>query len=403
VCWYWHACILISGILLVVARRPDAILLPQFYGEDGSLWFADAYNHGWLHSLLWQANGYFALLPRLAAGLALLVPFHLAPLMLNVIGILVQVLPASFLISQRGARLGTLLFRFALSAAYLLLPNAIEIHATVTNAQWHAAVLLFLVLVCPAVSPWDPAVDAVVIILAGMTGPFSLVLMPIAAMVWKSDRTRWGRTRIFLLAGVALAQALSLMGHMRIRENSVGASLERLLDILGGNVFLGAVMGYNSLASTGPHRVNVAAVLIGFGLLAYFVLSVRRIELTLFVLFSLSILGASLYSPVVPAHPAWEALKGTPGGRYWFFPTLAFTWSAIWCSWNSKDEVAKFLASVLLLCMPFAFALDFKLPAYDDLGFRGQAIRFERAPVGERLRMGLLPRPEIISISLVKR
>ena len=34
------------GVLLVILRRPDAVTYPQFWAEDGSSWFADAYNSG---------------------------------------------------------------------------------------------------------------------------------------------------------------------------------------------------------------------------------------------------------------------------------------------------------------------------------------------------------------------
>jgi hypothetical protein len=43
---------------IVIMRRPDAVLSPQFWAEDGKIWFANAHNLGALHSLVLPQNGY---------------------------------------------------------------------------------------------------------------------------------------------------------------------------------------------------------------------------------------------------------------------------------------------------------------------------------------------------------
>src|SRR5580765_2094708 len=61
-------------------KQPQAFRLPQFYAEEGQVFFADAYNDGWV-SLTYTANGYFHLFPRLLANLtlALRVPYAHIP------------------------------------------------------------------------------------------------------------------------------------------------------------------------------------------------------------------------------------------------------------------------------------------------------------------------------------
>ena len=81
-------------VALVVSRRPDVLFHAQFWAEDGKLWYADAYNLGFLQPFLHPAAGYFDTLPRLAALFAQILPFNLAPLALNCIGIVIQILPA---------------------------------------------------------------------------------------------------------------------------------------------------------------------------------------------------------------------------------------------------------------------------------------------------------------------
>jgi len=39
------------AVLAILSRRPDALFRPQFYAEDGAVWYAEAYDFGWLHLL----------------------------------------------------------------------------------------------------------------------------------------------------------------------------------------------------------------------------------------------------------------------------------------------------------------------------------------------------------------
>jgi hypothetical protein len=46
-----HLSVYITAFLVIALRRPDALFHPQFYGEDGAIWFAEAYNYGPLKAL----------------------------------------------------------------------------------------------------------------------------------------------------------------------------------------------------------------------------------------------------------------------------------------------------------------------------------------------------------------
>src|SRR6476469_486413 len=97
--------------LAVISRRPDALLNPQFFAEDGNVWFAEAYNQGWGRALAITHTGYFQPLPRLGAALALVVPLQHAPLIMNIVGLVIQVAPAVFLLSTRAERWAPLRIR----------------------------------------------------------------------------------------------------------------------------------------------------------------------------------------------------------------------------------------------------------------------------------------------------
>jgi hypothetical protein len=68
---WWHRRWLIIvaaslvAFLLIFLRRPDALLNPQFLAEDGTSFYADAYNLGGLRALFLPIAGYLLVSDRL--------------------------------------------------------------------------------------------------------------------------------------------------------------------------------------------------------------------------------------------------------------------------------------------------------------------------------------------------
>ena len=83
--------IAVTGFVIIFSRRPDAILNAQFWAEDGQRWYADAYQFG-LRCLLIpdELGGYFHSVSRLSALTALVFPFYMAPLVMNLFAIALQ-------------------------------------------------------------------------------------------------------------------------------------------------------------------------------------------------------------------------------------------------------------------------------------------------------------------------
>src|SRR5262249_19047224 len=84
--WLGLSCILLFCLLLLILRRPDAFLHPQFWAEDGAFFYLNAYNYG-LGSLLmpYRGSGCFYLFQQLAALPSAWMPVVLVPLYFNVI------------------------------------------------------------------------------------------------------------------------------------------------------------------------------------------------------------------------------------------------------------------------------------------------------------------------------
>lgn len=361
----------------------------QFYAEDGRVWFAEAYNLGPWQPLLHTYAGYFGTLPRLGADLALLAPFSLAPLILNLIAALFQALPANLLMSSRSAAWGSFRYRALLVALYLILPNSSAIGAGITESQWLLALSAFLLLVAaPPRSPAGRIFDIAIFLLCGLTGPFCIFLLPIACfIVWKS-RSRWPGMALGTLALTAAIQITGLILSRSAARHSPasGASLTWLVRVLSANVYLGALLGSNGagLIHGVPALIFLAAVAIaGTAIVAVCIVNANR-EMRLFIAFAAMVFIASLLTPnirSVGGLSAWEELASTPGYHYWFLPMLAFVWSILWCS-HQKAQILKVLSMPLLCVMSIGVIRDWRRPAFTNLNFASYARSFEAAPPG---------------------
>jgi hypothetical protein len=386
----WHyGVIFLLACAVIISRRPDAVLHAQFFAEDGHVWYAEAYNLGWWNALFRSQDGYFQTFPRLGAALALLVPLSRAPLVLNLIAICVQALPVSVLLGSRSSAWGSLRFRSVLACIYLGLPNCFELNATITSSQWRLAFCTFLLLV--AFSPLSRvgrAFDLSIFSLCGLTGPFCILLSPIALFLAWQRRERWRWVTAGLLCATSLLEASNLLsGGIAGRPHvPLGANPDALTRMLAGQLYLGTFIGSNALAARpGIGSFIVFAVIAAGGTLLMAICFFKSSwNMRLLIIFSGMIVAASLVSPTlgqINGFTGFEALVRGAGARYWLFPNLAFAWSILFC-FQSLNQVLK-AASVCLLCiLCFGFVARWEYPAFRDEHFAEYVRTFESAPPG---------------------
>ena len=392
--WRSQIGVFVIGFLAVVSRRPDALLNAQFYGEDGSIWFPEAYMFGWGRSLLHPQNAYFQTLPRLAVSLALLVPLQFAPLLTNVIGITLQVLPVNVLLSSRCRNWGPLWVRALMAFIYIGLPNTRELNATITEGQWHLALLVCLVVL--AYTPRTISgriLDVGATILCGLSGPFSMILLPIAACFWWLRRERWRLVPVGLLAVTAAIQFSAFMQNAEATRSQVGLGATPKLfgEILGGQVFLGAMLGEKSSPTQHGDKLLVLAAFMGTCVVAYCVMR-AQLEIKLFLCFAFLVFAASLRNPMASLiTPQWEILKIATGVRYWFFPMLGFCWALVWCLAASRNVAIQSAVACCLLVMGVGIRRDWLYPAYTDFHFRDRARQFQSAQAGTLVSIPIYP------------
>ncbi len=395
-----HVFVFITAFAIVISRRPDALFNAQFWAEDGKFWYASAYNLGIIQSLFLPQSGYLQTISRLTGILAQFFPLALAPLIFNLVAIVIQILPVTYLISSRfSAAIPSLPTRLFLCFAYLALPNCFEIHANITNAQWHLALLACMaVLATPSQNLIWRICDLGVVLLSSLSGPFSILLTPIAALRWWTYRHRWLFLLLLVLSAGALIQCLTLLSNTRVPPAALGATPTLFAKILAGQVFLASLVGQKGYAWIMPiHSLYLPVTLLALGIGVFallYALFKAPLELRFFILFGASIFGTALASPATgdTTTPQWQLLwlPGV-GGRYWFMLMLAFVTTLFWMLSLKKQRYLRMLATLALAIMLVGIALDWSHPAFTDFKFRVHANLFAQAPKGSKVLIPINP------------
>ena len=391
----WQAQIFafLLAVLLIFSRRPDVLLNAQFYAEDGAVWFADAYNLGWLHSLLIPAGGYLNTIQRLVGGLTLLFPFRDAPWLMNLAGVVLQALPAWFLLTRRCSGWASLPVRVLQALIYVAIPNSREVHVVLTNAQFHLALLAFLVAFATRPPNWRWRIfDVGVLVVNGLSGPFGIVLLPLVLAYWWRRRQKWS----LVVAAVIVPTVVIQLGELfyggyavRVAGGHLGATPLLFAHILAGQVYVAAFLGENDFA-THSDIVRTLAIAVGGSLVLLYCLRKCKLELKLFIVFAFALFAASLARPLVASDTQWQVLTTIRSMRYWFFPMLALLWSLLWYATN-KSETLQMFGFLALLTATIGMHHDWRYAPYKDENFQQYVGQFEAAPAGTVLRIPVFP------------
>lgn len=400
-CGFWLLLISVC-VAIVIMRRPDAVMNPQFWAEDGKIWFANANNLGALHSLLLPQDGYLQTVSRLVAAVATVAPIKFAPLVFNLAAIAIQILPVMLLNGRRGrALMPSVAARIVMSLLYLAQPYTFEVHANLTNAQWHLAASAALVL---CFKDWPGKLqkifDVSLFVLFGLSGPFCILLLPVAAWLLyrrRDPRTAWLVALLVVAAIIQASLAIPQMGVSRAVA-PLAASWELFTRITGGQIVLAGLLGdawmhvYQSPHWRETLILPLSVMLVG---ICIFVRAIRigSIEAVCFMAFTLMVFGAALVSPKISSAAQWEVWQ-TPhvGERYSFLPILGlYVALVVLVACDSKKMVRRFAVIALSIVFIVAIPASWRIRPFQDLEFQRYADEYLRAQPGDVVRIPLNP------------
>ncbi len=403
-----HVFVSFAAFGITVSHRPDSMLNPQFWAEDGKMWFAQAYNNGIVYSLFTTEAGYFQTISRLVAAIAQFVPFAYAPFVFNFAAISIKVLVANFILSSRLANaVPNIWGRGFLAFIYLALPHSFETTANLTNAQWHLALLAFLILISSSSEkPAWKIFDVVMVALSALSGPFCILLLPIAVITYLKTRDNRIAPLALILLGAAFVQLTCIFLIGRPAYAPLGAEIGLFFRIVGGHLFFDAIFGdrnYGRMISYGWWNDILAAIVVPAGLTASAYAFVRaKFELRMLLVFAAMVVTAALISPVISRDvPQWVAMwPETGGSRYWMIPIFAFLASIFSIAVDRENKLPRRAAVLVLLLSSIGVITDWSHPKFADLDFQGHALRFEAASAGESVIIPINPNWEM---TLVKK
>ncbi len=377
---------LLALATILFFRRPDMLLQPQFWAEDGAIFFRQNYEQG-LGALFTPYAKYIHLIPRLVAYLASFFPTALAPAIYAYTTLAITLGIGAKLMSSRLE----LPYKPLLVVAIGLVPTGGEVILNLTNIHWYSALLLIaLVLQKPPTTKSSAVFDFVLLLLAGLTGPFIIAFTPLLLLRWIK---RWDDYSTYLACAALLltgVQGYTILGAGG--PSAVSWDWLAWIAVLGrryaGTLFLG-----NGIAGYVPYPLLFLATLSIPAITLLFIARSKQAEKLLFptlvvLLAAVLITGATFYK--FKAAP--EALIHLYNGdRYFYLPRLMMMWALVFCL--SLDSFAKrFAAALLTLTILAAATTQFQVAPMRDYAWGGYAPSIEQAiEQGEPLQVPINP------------
>ena len=300
----------IGAFVVLVLRRPQAILHPAFAYEDGTQFFMTAWYEGF-RSL---ANGYGGVLyvgTRLIALAEQFIPIGFAPLFGQVISLAIVAAIAAYIASRALENVvPDRHVRLALALVFLLLSNTEMTLGRPTFLQFYFGVFM----VAAAVAARAGVFTLGALALMAATGPVGILMTPLfAARAWiKRDRDSLMRLAAIGIPAVVQTGILLLAGRQDYVPPPTLAPADVAL-ILGGHLIVELIGGVYTVQALTLNPPMWAAAPITVALVVLILAaarSLKRRELLVLGYASAAVIGAAL-------------VLGTDDRELWLIPYSA--------------------------------------------------------------------------------
>jgi hypothetical protein len=360
---------------------------------------------------------YLQTVSRLVALASLWGPLTNAPKVFAFSALIMQTAPAMLLLSPRMSEAIPLTpVRVALCFLLIALPGEQEVFVNLTNSQWHLALLSFLILfAATARTALQRGFDTVVLLVSGLSGPFTIFLTPIALAWWLIRHGRWRLWRFCILALTSVIQMETMWSSTIIRNGGhLGATLERFVNIVLLTILSPATIGVHTLVDndlffgqgwltngSGPTCVLSTAIVAAAGLLAITAFCRGPWILRGFLAYvGLEFAAELTHGLAISAAPLWYEMQIGLAARYAFHPIAA--WIAIVVA-TAMDR-NKYLRSVGIILMAslvlVAIPSDWELQKLTKDQFHHEAKVFLKLPPGAAISFPVSP---LGAMTLIKR
>lgn len=359
---WWHAprltWWLIAGLAaLLVLRKPHALLTPQLWAEDGSVFLLEQDQLG-AAALLSPYMGYLHTIPRLTAWLAaqLLDPAWW-PAFYNGCAFAIWLAVIARTFSPRLA----LPHKPWLVLAFLLGPQTGEILFNITNAQWITAFVLVQQAIIDRPVGWrQRAGDLGLIALVGFTGPFVVALVPLLAWRFWCDRHRDNALALAVATAAALTQAaLILRANITFEHQHAAFHLFNTLAALSRRLLIWPVLGERAAHDFAAGVIAALGTVFAVAFAAWVLRPHPRRAVRIRLLAALVLLLAAGFVRMRP--DTWSSDDLAFSDRYFFLPRVLLFWLII-LEVDAAPKAVAWIARSLALLTAFMHLPNYTLP-----------------------------------------
>jgi hypothetical protein len=328
---------LVLSVLALAFRNPEALTHPQFFAEDGIIFFQANFNWG-VKSIFMPYAGYLLTIPRVCTMLIFqTMSFESMPAAYNYTTLLLFLGVASYIWWRTSFNP---YIKFFLIMAMSLAPVGSETVLTITNIQWYVSFLIPLIFLTGYNKKYF-VVDAIVLFLISLTGPYCVVFFPlIAGIVWYRAQTmgQWKNERwfffIYLLATVIQILFIVFATDRTANNYSIIDKVAHSPKLLYMHVT--SPLGIESIHSGSMNNVLFAVLLIVLAawiFICWLKLIKGKNAAPFFFMVAALLLAASSVYGIVPT--AVQYLNPmSAGSRYFLGPCVFLLWSVL--TYNSK-------------------------------------------------------------------
>jgi hypothetical protein len=400
-------------LLILVLRTPDSFFRAQFWAEDGTVYFKDAFELKATQSVLKPHRGYLQVFTRVAAEVSQVGPYALTPLVCNLIAGVTSALTVALLATTLYAPLiPQPSLRFALALLVAAGGNHSELLATITNTQWYFALLgihALMLVWCHGPSRWGAAWCALMCAVAALSvlsAPQSIVFLPflLLPLFLRRAVSRENQILIAVFVLACLAQVIcyalvAAAGKLEPRDDPGHALLRNVPVAL---YYRGLVQNYVPQGAAQFLLTNGYAGLVhvlALGAVFAFVVAARRKPWFLALVGLLLPINAMLVYMGRPQQAYADGLVldaarlHTGNSRYYFlsyFLLLMVSFIGV-SEYFSRPERARWLALPLLLQITAALSGFATAVSWQNFDWKKTAAELQALEPGKSLRIHLNP------------
>lgn len=342
--------LVITSIVLLI-RRTDSFVNPQFWAEDAAVFFLQQYENG-LSAITQPYAGYLHLIPRLIAFFSeTFFSYSAAPSVYNFSSFAITLFVVSSIYSQRLDVNCKGLFALSL----VLIPHhQNEVFMNATNIQWILCILLVIIAMKEDPNPkygnikTQYVYDAVTVIFCGLTGPFLALISPLFAWKWFQNKSKYNSIIMLIASLIAIIQLSVMFSTSAVsNSNSINLDLSIYSQLIGMKILGGLFLG-----DLAQH-------------ISPYLLSAMYFSLILTLLWYPShkkeFIGFFLYTHLIILLATFHKFNATPqilipvanGSRYFYVPYVMIAWSLIIALEKTKNW-KKTLIVIALLCILYS-------------------------------------------------